>query len=459
MSEGISRTDIERAKKTARGLGKYVALVAAVAILLWIGFQSIDSNDADSTIVLQKITGDLKVLTEPGPYLRLFGTPHVYKKVIAVNFTGDRDVTAASILRKIPVRFVDTSLGDASGVVRIRLPTSDADMVKIHREFGSQQNLTSNLLERFVIEAAKSATRLMSVEEHYSGGAGQLSLDFEDQLQNGIFVTEQVIEDVRDGGAQSREEQQSTETSLRRQERVTVRKKKVDDKGNYVRTSNPMLDYKITVISGSVQDVDYEQKVDERLTAQKQAAADEALARQNLKKAQQEAKTARALGEKAIAEARARAEKEKLEAEIRALKEASVARINAEREKEVALIQAARRVAEAKQKRSEAEQNKLTAKEEAEALTTLAKAREEAKESVLDPSMVFKLKMKTYLEAQKVWANAFAKRKVPQMVFGGNASNNEGVLTNDASLTQAIINAMLVKQLGIDPFVTPRGDQ
>ena len=73
--------------------------------------------------------------------------------------------------------------------------------------------------------------------------------------------------------------------------------------------------------------------------------------------------------------------------------------------------------------------------------------------------MVFELKMETYLEAQKVWANAFAKRKVPQMVFGGNASNNEGVLTNDASLTQAIINAMLVKQLGIDPFVTHQGDQ
>ena len=410
-----------RASRLAMRAGITLSLIFATIFLL---FQMVDSNRADTTIVLQSITGNLSVITEPGPYFRFFGTPHEYKKVVAVNFTGNNNADAASVLPRIKVRFLDTSMGEARGVARFRLPTNEEAMINIHREFGSMQSLISNLMERVVVETAKASARTMSVEEHYSGGAGQMTLDFDDQLRNGIFVIEQVVDSIH-----SQEEEEagkegkpatttSEETTLRRRARVLVVKKKGKD-GAFIRTKNPLSDYQIVVVSASIEDVDYEPRVDERLAAQKKAAADEALARQNLKKAQQEAKTAHALGEKAIAEARAIAEREKLEAEIKAQKESAVAKINAQREVEVA------------------RQNKLKQLEilerqrkEAEGLEVLAKARRTAAENALDPQRVFDAKLAAWQEVEVAKYKYMSQAQlVPQVQMAGGATEGNNALT------------------------------
>lgn len=206
-------------------LTKFGILVAAIIAGLFLFFQTIDSNEADSSIVLQSVTGKLSVITKPGPYLRFFGTSHHYKKVVAVNFTGSEGITATSVIPMIKVRFLDTSLGEAKGVARFRLPTTQEHLINIHREFGSQGALISNLLERVVVEAAKASARTMSVEEHYSGGAGQMSLDFDDQLRNGIFVIDQVIEPLPRRSRQDTEDDE--EETLRGRQRVLVVKKKM----------------------------------------------------------------------------------------------------------------------------------------------------------------------------------------------------------------------------------------
>ena len=153
-------------------------------------------------------------------------------------------------------------------------------LLKIHEEFGSQETLISNLLMRATTENVKASARMMSVEQHYSGGNGQLSQDFSDQLTNGIFVTEQII---------STGERDKTDdlSNLSKQQRVTINIKK-DSEGNALRNAPILGAYGITVVDASIIDIDYESKVNARLEAQKQAAADEALARQNLKKAEQQ---------------------------------------------------------------------------------------------------------------------------------------------------------------------------
>lgn len=408
-------------KNIGTGAGKFFAKVLVFGIgilaLIFLLFQVVDSNDADSTIVLQSLTGNLRVITEPGPYLRFFGKPHTYKKVIAVNFTGEKGATAASLLDEISVRFLDTSIGQAKGVARFRMPTGDQDMIKIHREFGSQDSLASNLLERMVKEAVKASARTMSVEEHYSGGSGQMSLDFDDQIRNGMFVVDQVTEYVPVSPEEnlfSEPDARGKETLGRRQRVLVVKRK--DDKGAYIRTKNSLADYNIAVISASIEEVNYEQRVDERLAAQKQAVADEALARQNLKKAQQEAKTAAALGEKAIAEARAGAEKEKLQAEIQAEKEKAVAEINAKREVEVA-----------RQRTLKQEQTLEMQKKEAEGLMVMAQARAKAAENALDPQLVFEKKLQAWKEVETAKYQYMSQAQlVPtvQMGQGGNSHSN-----------------------------------
>ncbi|GBC60605.1 hypothetical protein DENIS_1562 [Desulfonema ishimotonii] len=403
-------------------LVKLSVLLVAVLAVIFLFFQVIDSNDADSSIVLQSITGNLSVITKPGPYFRFFGKPHIYKKVIAVNFTGESGVAASSRLERIKVRFLDTSIGEAKGVARFRLPLTEKDMFSIHREFGGQDSLISNLLNRTVIEAAKASARTMSVEEHYSGGAGQMSLDFDDQIRNGIFVVEQVTEylpvpretqELRDSDLDGRE-------TLDRRQRVLVVKKK-DAKGDFVRTKNNLAEYSITVISASIEEVDYEKRVDERLTAQKRAAADEALARQNLKKAQQEAKTAKALGEKAIAEARAKSDREKIQAEIKAQKEAAVAVINAKRELEVA-----------RQRKLKQTEILELQKKEADGLEVMAAARAKAAENALDPQLVFEKKLQAWKDVEMTKYQYMSQaRLVPvvQMGQGNGVGSGENAMT------------------------------
>lgn len=395
-------------------LAKFGVLTAAVIAALFLFFQTVDSNQADSSVVLQSITGNLSVITDPGPYLRFFGNVHQYKKVVAVNFTGSKGITATSVIPMIKVRFLDTSMGEAKGVARFRIPTTEDSLISIHREFGSQGALISNLLERVVVEAAKASARTMSVEEHYSGGAGQMSLDFDDQLRNGIFVIDQVIEPLPRKSRQEDEE----EDTLRRRQRVLVVKKK-DEKGDYVRTKNHLAEYSITVISASIEEVDYEPRVNERLMAQKKAAADEALARQNLKKAQQEAETAKALGEKLIAEARAVSEKEKVQAEIKAEKESSVAIINAKREVEVAV----------QQKLMQAEILALQRKE-AEGLKVMAEARSKAAENALDPQVVFEKKLAAWkaVEIAK-YQHMSNAQLVPYVQMGQGTGENDNALS------------------------------
>ncbi|MDM8552695.1 SPFH domain-containing protein [Desulfobacterales bacterium HSG2] len=396
-------------------LTKFGVMAAAVIAVLFLFFQTVDSNQADSSVVLQSITGNLSVITDPGPYLRFFGNVHQYKKVVAVNFTGSKGIVATSVIPMIKVRFLDTSMGEAKGVARFRIPTTGDHLINIHREFGSQDALISNLLERVVVEAAKASARTMSVEEHYSGGAGQMSLDFDDQLRNGIFVIDQVIEPLPRKSRQDSEE----EDTLRRRQRVLVVKKK-DEKGDYVRTKNHLAEYTITVISASIEEVDYEPRVNDRLMAQKKAAADEALARQNLKKAQQEAETAKALGEKLIAEARAVSEKEKVQAEIKAEKESSVAIIDAKREVEVAV----------QQKLMQAEILALQRKE-AEGLKVMAEARAKAAENALDPQVVFEKKLAAWKEVEVAKYQHMSKAQlVPYVQMGqGQGGTNDNAMS------------------------------
>lgn len=171
------------------------------------------------------------------------------------------------------------------------------------------------------------------------------------------------------------------------------------------------------MISASIEEVDYEPRVNERLMAQKQAAADEALARQNLKKAQQEAETAKALGDKIIAEARAVSEKEKIQAEIRAEKESSVAIIDAKREVEVA-----------RQRKLEQDEILELQRKEAQGLEVLANVRAKAAANALDPQLVFEKKLAAWKEVEIAkYQNMSKAQLVPFVRMGqgqGAASDN-----------------------------------
>ncbi len=412
--------------------GTSVAIFVIVSLILV--FQMISWNEADERLVHQSaFSGNLTVISQAGPYLKAFGSVEPYKKVISVNFSGNKAAKASAKVNLIPIRFLDTTTGDARGVARFRLPghvAPDASgtlrgLLKIHEEFGSQETLISNLLVRATTENVKASARMMSVEQHYSGGNGQLSQDFSDQLINGIFVTEQIID-------RSTQKMKEGGENLSKQQRVTIRIR-VDTQGSKLRNSPMLASYGITVVDASIIDIDYEPKVNARLEAQKQAAADEALARQNLKKAEQQARTEVALGEQAIAKQRAESEKLKIKEQI-----------DAERIKANAIIAAQQRVAVkaelAKEQAEILKQQRL----EATGMDVLAKARQRAKSAALDPKYVFDESLKAEVQIQTALFTSLGKsRLVPEIVIGGstgkggqaNGSEFMRLLAADAALS------------------------
>ncbi|NRB22864.1 SPFH domain-containing protein [Shewanella sp.] len=418
-------------QKSNRNLILIAACITVLVVIATFISQMIAWNEADERLVHQSaFTGDLTVINQAGPYFKAFGTVSAYKKVISINFTGDDGATASALVPLIPIRFLDTTTGDARGVARFRLPGnvpagesgSLRGLLKIHEEFGSQDTLISNLLMRATTENVKASARMMSVEQHYSGGNGQLSQDFSDQLVYGIFVTEQIF------GSGSRPKTGEF-NNLNKQQRVTINIKQ-DEEGNALRNSAILGAYGITVVDASIIDIDYESKVNARLEAQKQAAADEALARQNLKKAEQQARTEVALGEQAIAKQRAESEKLKIKEQI-----------DAERVKANAIISAQQRVAVkaelAKEQHEILKQQRL----EAQGMDVLAEARQRAKSAALDPKYVFDETLKAEVKIQTALFNSLGNsRLVPEIVIGGgqgvqnNGSEFMRLLAADAAL-------------------------
>ncbi|MCC4832494.1 SPFH domain-containing protein [Shewanella sp. 1_MG-2023] len=409
-------------------IAAFITVIAVIAILV---SQMIAWNEADERLVHQSaFTGNLTVINQAGPYFKAFGTISAYNKVISINFTGDKAATASALVPLIPIRFLDTTTGDARGVARFRLPGNVPanetgqlrGLLKIHEEFGSQETLVSNLLLRATTENVKASARMMSVEQHYSGGNGQLSQDFSDQLVNGIFVTEQTF-------GSNRNDNSNEPNELSKQQRVTI-KIKQDNEGHKLRNAPILGSYGITVVDASIIDIEYESKVNSRLEAQKQAAADEALARQNLKKAEQQARTEVALGEQAIAKQRAESEKLKIKEQI-----------DAERVKANAIISAEQRVAVKSQLALEQAEILKQQRLEAMGMDVLAEARQRAKSAALDPKYVFDETLKAEVKIQTALFNSLGNsRLVPEIVIGGgqgeqnNGSEFMRLLAADAAL-------------------------
>lgn len=440
-NDDMGKTKQRRSSGNKGGFGKLPVILGSIIAIGVLGliliFQMVSWNEADERIVHQSaVSGDLTVIDSPGPYLKAFGTTTIYKKVISVNFTGDATAKASAPIPLIPVRFLDTTTGKARGVARFRIP-GGKDLLKIHEEFGSQGTLVSNLLVRAVTENVKASARMMSVEQHYSGGNGQLSQDFSDQLTNGIFVTEQIIETPKKKAkvvpGKKAAEVVEEEDTLSQQQRVTV-KIKLDAQGAKMRNAPMLAAYGIAVVDASIIDVDYEEKVDERLERQKKAAADEALARQELKKAQQQAKTEVALGEQAIAKQRAESERLKIKEQI-----------DAERTEQNAIIAARQKVKVAEQKALEQAEILKQQRLEATGMDVIAAARRRAKDSAIDPQYVFDQKLKAHIQVQTAMYQYMSKAQLVPLVMNGgtgkggvpNGMDYLQILGNKAALDMA----------------------
>ena len=121
-------------------------------------------------------------------------------------------------------------------------------------------------LAPYTIECLKNSAQLMDSEQHYSGGRAQLSQFFQDQLEDGLYlldVTERVARDTF-----TNEVKRFYESNIR-----------VDKDGLKVRKESDLKQFGINIASATIENVDYESQVDEKLKKKIEASTREAVSK------------------------------------------------------------------------------------------------------------------------------------------------------------------------------------
>lgn len=279
-------------------------------------------NDAGNRQVVQTIGGDLFVRFEPGFYYSgVWSKVTTYPNNVTIQVGPEKKKSEKADYWEGP-HSATFSEGDAALVghtVKWDLPNEAPIMIELHTTYNGIKNLMTTTLLQYQKETMNYSTQRLSSEGHYSGGQSQLKEFFQDQLRFGqvLLITETKTRLLADSTVKTY---------------IEVRERLKPD-GTFLRTESDIQKYKLLASFSSVDYVQYDKRIYEKLKAKIDAASDEATAKQQLITAQQEALTEKARGEKLIAQTKAKEEADKLQAVIQAEKEAAVAAENLKRDK------------------------------------------------------------------------------------------------------------------------------
>lgn len=178
--------------------------------------------------------------------------------------------------------------------------------------------------------ALKNTCKLMDAQEYISGKASDFDRYFRDQLERGMYLVEEYVEESKQPeiiGDTTTIRRIGGELSNNRQIKYRIKK---DSQGNILRdnNSNSLKQYGIKIYQAQVTGIDWEKSFDARLDLQKDEVAKTQLEKQEAERQFYTAKKEIAKGEAEKASERARLEKEQIKLTIAAETEAKVAKQN-----------------------------------------------------------------------------------------------------------------------------------
>jgi hypothetical protein len=297
---------------------KQILLAATTVVLLLMAalFNPFAVNDQGYRAVVQGITGDEFVRFETGMYWAgFFSKTTNYADVVTVQVERPEKRKSDISYFSEPIRcqFADGTYANQVGYsVKWKLPNNEERMLAIHKDYRNQSRLAASLAD-YSKECANYSFQLMDSEKHYSGGKSELAEAFKYQLRNGQYIIEQ-HEEVRIDSI-SGEKIRSYENTPRK-----------NPDGSFALAKSDVQQYEIAPNFVAITLVNYEDVVNEKLKAKVEQSTREAIAKQELVTAQQEALTAEMRGRQKVAEVRATEEAAKIEAEIRAQAQTAVSK-------------------------------------------------------------------------------------------------------------------------------------
>ncbi len=373
------------------GIGGFMILILLL-VLNPFGY-----NDMGYREVVENPTGGKRVIFSNGVYWKVPGSKvTTYPNVITISHRGGKATGSTIDAKSILIRFNDATEANAQTVVRFRLPDLESDMLKLHSEYVNREYLAMKGLAPYTIECLKNSAQLMDSEQHYSGGRAQLSQYFQDQLEDGLFILDIQETFTRD-------------TLTGEAKRIYANKIRVNKEGLKVRKESDLKIFGISIASATIENVDYEAQVDQKLKKKIEASTRESVSKQNLVTAQQEAMTAEAEGRRQLVEIEYKEKQVQTQQVVQA--ETSVKLAQKDKEKQLIALEGA--------------------KLEAQKIKALAEAEAYAKQKVMQADGALDKKLEAYKDVQAMWATAFQNYKgdlVPKFqTGGGNGKGNAGL--------------------------------
>ncbi|MFN6088095.1 MAG: SPFH domain-containing protein [Cyclobacteriaceae bacterium] len=393
-------------------------VLAIIFLIFFLIVNPFSWNDAGNRTVVERTNGQQIVQFAPGIfYAGFFAKEKEWPNQISVTYQEVKpnlDIEDNGIeVGQIMIRFSDATTADVRGITQFILPSDEKEMILIHNTHRTPQSLVVKRLAPYTKECLQSSAQLMSSEKHYGGGRAQMAQDFLDQLKEGVYLLKTEENLVFD--SMEMEKKRVYQTEIQFDKKTNVPKRKLSS----------IKEYGITVADAAITDVDYENKVDEKLVKIIDAVTKSSISKQELMTAQQQTLTAKAKGEQALVEIEYQQKQDQT-----------------------------KQVVEAQTKVKVGEQDKLQQKIayegsilEAKKIKELADANAYARQRIMQADGALEMKLKAQVEVQKVWADAFSKYTgavVPQIQTGG------GPTTNGALNFMDIMTAKTAKDFALD---------
>lgn len=370
------------------------------------------------------ITGTMSAKMTPGLWGQWWGDIDSWNKAETYFFTADKDAEGDTAMdNSIEVRFNDGSVCHVEGTARIAMPTNEQDAIELvtQKGFKTYPAVEDKLIRPHLRNVLRTTANLMSAKESYDEKRADFVTYARDQIQNGLYQTEDEIREVKDLVSGEMVEKA-----------FKVIKLGQDGLPRY--QDNPLDGTGITVHNFEIKRFRYATKVNEQIATQQEALMAVATAKAKAEEAEQDRLTIEAQGKAKVAQAQYEKEQDKIRA-----------------------------IVEAEQKRDVAALEKQAAEYTKQKEILLGQGEAERKKLVLNADGALAQKLQTYEAVMSRWADAYENRKVPAnyliMGGGGNGSGGYSNVVSPDYATQDFTQAMqllVAGQLGLD-LTVPQG--
>jgi len=300
----------------------FAIVFALLAITFLFALKGIlETNNAGFFQVKQAFyTGNMSVRQNAGTYFQWFGTISEYKNVTTVGIGEHHTGDGTADIEAVDVIFNDGSKAKISGLIRVKLPTTQEGAISLKREYaGGFDHFIQSGIVPIVNNAIKLSANLRSAQDAYTTLA-LFQQAVEDQLRHGIYVTK------------SDKVEKTTSTGDIEEQRVTVLVYGSDNQP--LRTPNRLQQLGCEVLECVIDVPQFDTKVEEMIAKRKDEAMKTELSKQEAIRAKQDALTAEQQGLANVAKAKYEKEVEKVQEVTTAQKLYEVAALNAKKEEE-----------------------------------------------------------------------------------------------------------------------------